>query len=410
MAFTPTASSSRLATSPDMRSLPSPSGHQGSESLEERLNQLEQNLKETRMQLSAAKEPRAEPRPRKDKKSKKSSTSVSATNAREFEERLSQLEQNLKDTRMQISAPKDPRAEPQLRKDKNTSKSPTSVSSKDTLLIDYDPTTTPSKEEGPSSAQFGFDILLGTRNEWYSQEIARLEQDHEISISHITADLEQKHQIQLKQAESEIINEYSETIVNNIDEYNRALAEQNTSHQLHIEQLRTDLTREHKLQLNKKADNVHANYRGILGKKDTQLQRLTAELRAARQQIQKLKKSSPGPHQQPHQQHVFKDLKANLKRDYQAQLQTKTRNIQNNYTGIIAKKDAQYQQVSQELSDARQASEQRKDTYKAEVTANEAEKVKLRGEMESLREAHAREMGALKAGEILYCFWSERAS
>ena len=178
-----------------------------------------------------------------------------------------------------------------------------------------------------------------TRVDWYIEETARPQQEHETSISHIITDLNQKHEAQLQQMETDIF-----------DKYTKALAERDTNHELAIDDLRTELNREHKLQLDKKAQNIHANHAGILAKKEAQLQNLTSELHDARQMIKKLKKST-----HPQQQHALEDLKANLERDHQAQLHTKTRNIHTNYSGIIAKKDTQYEQLAEELEDAYQA-------------------------------------------------------
>ena len=208
------------------------------------------------------------------------------------------------------------------------------------------------------------------------------------SISQIKADLKRKYNAQLQQTESEII-----------EEYTQALAERDNIRQLDIEELRTNLSHEHKLQLDKKANNIHANYAGILNKKETELQNLTSELYDANQLIRKLKNST-----RP-QQYAFEDPK----NDAQAKLRTKIRNIQSNNAGIIAKKDAQYQRLSKELENAHQV----EDAYQAELALtkreHESEKVQLRkdleaehgAEIEALRETQGREMAALKSGENL---------
>ena len=208
------------------------------------------------------------------------------------------------------------------------------------------------------------------------------------SISHMKADLKRKYNAQLQQTEGEII-----------EEYTQALVERDNIRQLEIEKLRTDLNHEHKLQFDKKARNIRANHAGILNKKEIELQNLTSELYDANQLIRKLKNSTRS------QQHAFEDPK----NDPQAKLHAKIRNINANNAGIIAKKDAQYQRLSKELENAHQL----EDAYEAELALTKkehgSEKVQLRkdleaehgAEIEALRETHGREMAALKSGEIL---------
>ena len=294
-----------------------------------------------------------------------------------LQERLSQLEQDLKETRVQLSNPKEPGAEPQLRDNEHSDQCSTCFSGSHTRLIHA-----PSEEEPLSKAQAGFGVLSDTGKKGLDQESIRLQQER------ITADLEQKYQAQIRQTESDII-----------DACGKALIERDTSHQLEIEKLRTDLNREHKLQFDKKAQNIRANHAGILNKKEIELQNLTSELYDANQQIRKLKNSTRS------QQHAFEDPT----HDIQAKLHKKIRNIHSNNASIIAKKDAQYQRLSKELENAHQL----EDAYQAELALtkkeHESEKVQLKkdleaehgAEIEALREAHGREMAALKSGEIL---------
>ncbi|KAL8784334.1 MAG: hypothetical protein Q9195_009079, partial [Heterodermia aff. obscurata] len=342
--------------------------------------------------------------------------SSASPQGREYlQERLSQLEQDLKETRTKLSNHEEQRAELQLRNDEHTNKSSASISATDTPLIEY----TPSEDEVASSAQAGSDILSDTRKEWLSdilsdarqewlnQETARLRHDYDTSISQITADLEQKHQAQLRQMEIDFDN-YTQTSLESHDKYKKALAEKNTRHKIEIEELRTNLQREHKVQLDTKASNIRANYTGVLAKKDTQIQQIgfelgeviakkeaqlqqrTSELASARQAVIALKKSVP----RNHQHHVFENLKSNLKRDHQASLDTKTREIRAEYSGIIAKKDAQYQELSKEFEDAQQALGR----LQAESTlAKQDDKARLRAEQQVEIEALRGEMLVLKS-------------
>ena len=319
-------------------------------------------------------------------------------------ERPSQLEEYLKETPVQFSAPGEPRAEAQLLNQEHTDKSSTSFSATDTRLIQY----TTNEAESPSSAQAGSDILSDTRKEWLSdilsdarkewlgQETARLRQEYETSISHMTAKLERKYQAQLRQTESDTI-----------DKYTKALLERDTSHQSELETLRTNLNYDHKLELNQKSRNIRTNFEGVIAKKDNQLQKLTSELADARQSIKKLKKLTPRHHQD-----ALEDMRAKLERDHSGQLHTKTRNIHTNYSGIIAKKDAQYQELSKELGDSQQALGQLDDAYQAELTRtqqnHEEEKAQLKAEhgvkTQSLRESFENEIKLLKSREFLYYY------
>ena len=310
---------------------------------------------------------------------------------------------------MQFSAPGEPRAEAQLLNQEHTDKSSTSFSATDTRLIQY----TTNEAESPSSAQAGSDILSDTRKEWLSdilsdarkewlgQETARLRQEYETSISHMTAELERKYQAQLRQTESDTI-----------DKYTKALLERDTSHQSELETLRTNLNYDHKLELNQKSRNIRTNFEGVIAKKDNHLQKLTSELADARQSIKKLKKLTPRHHQD-----ALEDMRAKLERDHSGQLHTKTRNIHTNYSGIIAKKDAQYQELSKELGDTQQALGQLDDAYQAELARtqqnHEEEKAQLKAEhgvkTQSLRESFENEIKLLKSREFLYyyccCCW-----
>ena len=229
-----------------------------------------------------------------------------------------------------------------------------------------------------------------------SPDTARRQQEYPTSVSQMKADLERNHKAQLRQAEGKILESCTKFAIKT-----------NANHQLEIEKLRNDLNLEHKLQLDKKVRNIHANNAGIMAKKETELQNLTSELYDANQQIRMLKKANNRP-----QQRALDDLKAKLEHHHQTQLQVKTRNIHTNYSGIIAKKDVQYQELAKEFEDAQQASEKLEEAYQAEITLtkqeHESEKVQLRKdcgaehevEIESLRGAHEREMMALKSGEI----------
>ena len=209
---------------------------------------------------------------------------------------------------------------------------------------------------------------------------------------HIPTHLKPKTQAQLQQKESDII-----------DKHTQALVEQATSHQLEMEKLRTELSGEHKTKLNKKVHNIHANHAGILAKKETELKNLTSELYDANQLIRKLQKSS-GP-----KQNSQAIIEATLQSNYETQLQTKTRNIHTYYSGVIAKKDSQYQELSKEMKDAKQAL----DGLVLTKQEQEAEKAQLRKEhaveIVSLRESYGREIVALKSGEFPARLWMHGA-